>query len=128
MENRKFLKYVPAWLRSIPNMGAFAAGWLTILAWFAWTFGAKISYFQGEGGYVLFFLVFAVLWLGFTAGDIIAKTTGWDYNSHPIAAQALAVVLTVTLNTLTVWLALILLRAAVRGLRRKPSQTYEKRQ
>ena len=128
MENRKFLKYLPPWLRSIPNLGAFIVGWITIMGWLAWFIGPEISYFKGEGGYVLFFSVFPLMWLGFTAGDLFVRATSWDYASHPTAGKVLIFVLTLTLNMVAVWLTLTLLVAIGRFLRgRLPFDDHEKR-
>jgi hypothetical protein len=117
VENRKFLKYLPAWLRSIPNMGAFAVGWLTVMAWLIPFLGSKIFDLQGERGAV--FIVFLPLLLpALEAVNIIGKTIGWSLSGHPIAAGALAVILTVGLNMLAAWLTLSFLQIVVRGLRR----------
>jgi hypothetical protein len=118
-EDRKFLDYLPRWLRSIPNLGAFIVGWITIMGWLAWIFGGRVSYFQGEGGAMLFVLILLPLMrLGFSAQEMIAKATGLDLSSYPAAAQSLAIFLTIALNTLAAWLVLKIL-AELLGLIRR---------
>jgi hypothetical protein len=114
MEDRKLLRYLPPFLRNVPNFGAFIAAAITLLAWAIWLLLSISPTFPGESGGIILICTVPVMHLGLTVEVALARALGFDLTSHPYITYLLAFIFTVGGNVVAVWLLLKLITTVTR--------------
>jgi|SRR6266850_6024628 len=117
MEDRKLLRYLPRFLRNVPNFGAFVAAAITLLAWLLWLIVAISPFFHRENGGLVLIPTLPVMWLGFSAEHVLARALGFDATTHPHLTYVLLFIFTMVGNVVVVWLLLKFATTILRRLR-----------
>jgi hypothetical protein len=117
MEDRKFLRCLPPFLRNVPNFGASVAAGITLLAWGVLVAAPLLPRFQGEGGVVPILLTAPIIFLGFSADVALGKALGFDGTTHPYLTQMRLFIFTMVVNVVVVWVLLKFFTATFKRLR-----------
>src|SRR4051812_46910407 len=108
MQNVKFLRNLPAPLRSVPNLGALLVGWFTVLAWALCVFGDRLvtllhKVFPSlELGYYYLWLL-PIMFSGFIVRAGIIDVFGWDTRLHQGDGSVSGFFLSICANMLLTW-------------------------